>query len=768
MARHTRLTIAVLMVALSGTATLAGTPCDTERYIWWADDDLDAIVFAQTGNPSDMTEIVTGLSAPFGLALDPAAGHVYWTDEVADAIYRADLDGMNVVPIITTGLLRPREVEIDPVGGKLYWTDIDINEVQRSNLDGTGRETIGSSSHPMGIELDQADGRIYWAERDGGVIYSANFDGSAVFPVVPGLDSPWDLALDEDARYLYWTEWLAGEIWRISLVDGTRTRVLDGLESPRYIEVDSSEGWLYWSTGASDGGQVWFATLAGEQPQPVFYAAGQPRDVSIQITTQPCHVCVEDVVEPPDPGRFGYAAVDVGFDPISDSYVMITGAPDHDDNGSLAGAAYVHRWDGTDWNLEQKLFPSDPAPSAQFGSRVVIGSDLALVANNAFTDDAAVYVFELDGATWAQRTRLPPPETMSPVSCWGFAMDLVNDFYFAIGATAGEDSHVAIYRDTGASIEHVDDLAPTPGPQILSLGAFGQSVDIGKSLTIAVTDWGAQIDDGSWGAAWVFEYGATASWSQTQEILPPEPSISFGDDIVIDTSGQANTRMAISEFTTADGPGRCQLYRHDGVEWIHSTTLSAWDAASDLAGFAWEMDFYGDLLVAGDYNAGAAYAFQFDGVSWAPLTKLEEPTLDHFGWAVSLIDEVLAVGHLGGGDGVVTYRLDTAECPLLVAPAPPSSAVVPAILAAHPNPFSGSTTVTFDVTGPGLAEVAVFDATGRLVRHLVEPRNVATGRHAARWDGRDDRDRRVAPGVYVIRLETESGVTASRRLVLTR
>ena len=54
-------------------------------------------------------------------------------------------------------------------------------------------------------------------------------------------------------------------------------------------------------------------------------------------------------------------------------------------------------------------------------------------------------------------------------------------------------------------------------------------------------------------------------------------------------------------------------------------------------------------------------------------------------------------------------------------------------------------------------EVEVFDLAGRLVRRIVEQREVSTGPYAIRWDGKDDDENLVPPGVYTLRLSLEAG-----------
>jgi hypothetical protein len=100
---------------------------------------------------------------------------------------------------------------------------------------------------------------------------------------------------------------------------------------------------------------------------------------------------------------------------------------------------------------------------------------------------------------------------------------------------------------------------------------------------------------------------------------------------------------------------------------------------------------------------------------------------------------------------------------------PGDPATEPRILALaqnSPNPFSGRTAVAFVLPEPATVRVEVYDLAGRRVNTLAEG-SWGAGRHTVSWDGRDDRGRALAGGIYFIRLH--SGRTELvRRAVLVR
>ena len=85
---------------------------------------------------------------------------------------------------------------------------------------------------------------------------------------------------------------------------------------------------------------------------------------------------------------------------------------------------------------------------------------------------------------------------------------------------------------------------------------------------------------------------------------------------------------------------------------------------------------------------------------------------------------------------------------------------------AWPNPTRGATSFAFELPRAGRADLAVHDATGRLV-HRVVTGDLSAGRHEAAWDGRDDAGRKVAAGVYFYSFESAEG-RQSRKLVVVR
>ena len=83
---------------------------------------------------------------------------------------------------------------------------------------------------------------------------------------------------------------------------------------------------------------------------------------------------------------------------------------------------------------------------------------------------------------------------------------------------------------------------------------------------------------------------------------------------------------------------------------------------------------------------------------------------------------------------------------------------------AWPNPTRGATRIALDAPRDLVGRVGIYDAAGRLVRHVLDG-PITAGRQETAWDGRDRDGARVAPGVYSVRLES-SALRETRKLVV--
>jgi flagellar hook assembly protein FlgD len=84
----------------------------------------------------------------------------------------------------------------------------------------------------------------------------------------------------------------------------------------------------------------------------------------------------------------------------------------------------------------------------------------------------------------------------------------------------------------------------------------------------------------------------------------------------------------------------------------------------------------------------------------------------------------------------------------------------------YPNPFNVETTIKFHVPRESEVDLKMYNVRGQLVRILVDGTR-EPGAHLVIWDGRSDKGREVAPGIYFYRFAGQ-GFVSTKKLVLLK
>ena len=399
----------------------------------------------------------------------------------------------------------------------------------------------------------------------------------------------------------------------------------------------------------------------------------------------------------------------------------------------------VFHWNGSNWSPVPA--PGLGSPDTVFwGVAAVAQADAWIVGYTAFLGTPQTLTERWNGASWS----IVP----SPVIDGGSYLEAVsalspNDAW-AVGARAGGlpqfpgtsapltvhwngSSWTAVPSPSVANRSHElrDVVALAPN----DVWAVGSSRNITENYRSFALHW-----DGS-------------AWS-----VVPTPNLP-GENILHGVSGRASNDVWAVGFSWDGVTGR-QIFLHwDGSSWTQVGNPTDCDGCT------------GDVLAMGpdDVWAVGSEIGHWNGSAW---TVVPNPTIPG---ASGLVLRGLArvgscdawsVGGQFDDEGVesaVALRLASSS---LVGVDPVGAAFA---LGAQPSPFRETTTIGLTLPSPAIVRLAVVDATGRRVRAF-GARMLAAGRHAFRWDGRDDAGTRAPAGVYFARI-TAGAHSATTKLV---
>ena len=83
----------------------------------------------------------------------------------------------------------------------------------------------------------------------------------------------------------------------------------------------------------------------------------------------------------------------------------------------------------------------------------------------------------------------------------------------------------------------------------------------------------------------------------------------------------------------------------------------------------------------------------------------------------------------------------------------------------YPNPFNAETKIHFYIPSPELVNLSVYNIMGQRVRTLLNEKRNA-GRHTVSWNGKDEYNMSVGPGIYFYRISTNDIIYTRKALLL--
>ncbi len=382
--------------------------------------------------------------------------------------------------------------------------------------------------------------------------------------------------------------------------------------------------------------------------------------IGLGATQAPAQCLEEQKLTASDAAAFADFGVSVS---VSGDTAIVGANLDDCAAGADCGSAYVLRFDGTTWAEEQKLTASDAESGDEFGISVSISGDTAVVG--AFRDDCAAgggcgsaYMFRFNGTSWVLEQKLTGPDPAASDQ-FGSSVSVSEDT--VVVGEAGDDCAAGsncgaayMFRFNGTTWVQEQKLTASDAA---GSDNFGESVSLSGETAVV----GVRLDDcaggNNCGSAYVFRFNG-ASWDEEQKLTASDAAASdqFGDSVSV--SGSTAVVGAKIDACAAGSPcGSAYVFRFNGTSWTEQQKLTASDAAVpdffgesvSVSGDTTVVGAIGDACAAGN-NCGAAYVFRFNGTSWVEqqkLTATEATTSGNYGLSVSVSAETVVVGASG-------------------------------------------------------------------------------------------------------------------------
>lgn len=191
-------------------------------------------IWRMNADGSDLEELLSGLSSPYGVALDLGKGKMYIAD--GPNVSRANLDGSGYEKeFITVVGGAMRAIGYNSKTNLIYFYEVNVEDLYVAKSDGTGISKIISGAYGYGLFVDEVNEKIYYDDRNQSGLMQANLNGSGSVKIadVTGNRGGSGMAVDYGANKFYWAETNNGFIKRANL-DGTGAEtVLSGVRNPR-------------------------------------------------------------------------------------------------------------------------------------------------------------------------------------------------------------------------------------------------------------------------------------------------------------------------------------------------------------------------------------------------------------------------------------------------------------------------------------------------------------------------------------------------------
>ncbi|KPK72508.1 MAG: hypothetical protein AMJ79_15680 [Phycisphaerae bacterium SM23_30] len=286
-----------------------------------------------------------------------------------------------------------------------------------------------------------------------------------------------------------------------------------------------------------------------------------------------------------------------------------------------------------------KLLASDGAEGDIFGWSVALDGNVALVGSYGHVVEEAAYVFRYDGTNWVQEAKLNSPE-----GDYEFSHSLAIDKDVAAVASSGAVNMYRYQEPNWIQEARLD----VPGVGISAV--LMQSNLLALEGNVAVV--GALFDDDAGdcaGAVYVFRYNGN-SWQEEAKLFAADAkerqyfgcSVALDEDLII---------VGASEVRTGPGTAYIFRYQ-DHIWKQEAKLTKPGGLKGDLFGHSVALCKQKALVGAIGTRSMSAYVFQYQDPNWALEAKLTAADVDwgdNLAASLVLTDEMALIGAPGNG-----------------------------------------------------------------------------------------------------------------------
>jgi WD40 repeat protein len=390
-------------------------------------------------------------------------------------------------------------------------------------------------------------------------------------------------------------------------------------------------------------------------------------------------------------------------------------------DNSNAGAIWIFKRSGNTWSQQgSKLVGTGAIGTAQQGASVAVSGDGNTVASGGVADNGykgAAWVFARYGNTWAQVGEKITGNDYTGAARQGASLALNgNGSRLLVGGYQDNNRQGAVWAFG------TDGCVWTQlGPKLVGTGGTSQawqgySVSLSTDGNTAVV--GGNSDNNLKGSAWVYTYAGNA-WTQVARLVGTQAAgaAKQGNSVSLSADGRV---IIVGGSGDDSNKGAVWVYKKTGAAWVQQGAKIKGNNAVGSAkqGTSVSLSANGTTAIIGgpadNTNKGAFWVYVPAGSSLSmQQVMLEERT-----------------------DVSTGLRLDQNI----------------------PNPFTGSTTISFSIPEACVAEWEITDVSGRVIQLL--RRAYAGGEHTERFD------LSAHSGVFYYRLKTPFGTAVKKMLIV--